>query len=146
LGAAEVIVTAEDDWMTKLAAACKDHRCRLGFDAVAGPKAGSILTCMPLGSDLYVYGGLSNQAISSVRPTDLIFKSSNLRGFWLTAYLKTKSLFGLLGFIKTTQKYVATHLKTDIRAAYPLEKAPEAIADYCGNMSAGKVAICPNDD
>lgn len=146
LGACEVIVTAEEDWKEKLRDACKEHNCRIGFDAVAGPKAGTVLSCMPSRSNLYVYGGLSNQAISQVRPTDLIFKSSNLRGFWLTAYLKTKGIFGLLNFSSTTQAYISSFLKTDIRGTYSLEQAPQAIADYCSNMSAGKVAICPNKE
>jgi NADPH:quinone reductase len=144
LGAAHVIVTARDNWQDELKQACEKTQCRLGFDAVAGPQLGLILKAMPNRSTIRVYGGLSNQAGGALRPTELIFRDSCVRGFWLTGYMRSKNILGLLKWTRTVQQLIATDLATDfLPADYSLDQLVGALIDYNANMSAGKAVLSP---
>eukprot|EP00298_Acanthocystis_sp_HF-20_P018049 c21884_g2_i1.p1 GENE.c21884_g2_i1~~c21884_g2_i1.p1 ORF type:complete len:349 (-),score=166.68 c21884_g2_i1:142-1188(-) len=145
IGAKHIINSSEEDWKAKLKAKCQELNVIIGFDSIAGPTTGEILHEMPRGSEIQVFGGLSNQNCSSISPTDLIFSGKKVTGFWLTAYLNEKSLIGKKAMLNKVTKYVKTALATDIRVTYPIEKAADAIRDYNKNMSLGKVAFKPSE-
>jgi NADPH:quinone reductase-like Zn-dependent oxidoreductase len=141
IGARHVVDTSDAKWEAKLAEECKATECTLGFDAVAGELTGNVLKAMPSNAILHVYGGLSMQAVSNVRPTDLLFAGKQLKGFWLTAYLKTKSLMGQKRMIDNVTARLKDDFKTDIAQRFPLDKISDAVQYYVKNMSAGKVCI-----
>jgi NADPH:quinone reductase-like Zn-dependent oxidoreductase len=144
IGARHIVDTSDEKWQEKLAAECKATNCMIGFDAVAGDLTGNCLKAMPNNSVLHVYGGLSMQSVSQVRPTDLLFSGKKLHGFWLTAYLKTRSLLGLKSMIGSVTSRLKDDFLTEFAARYPLDKVAEAVVFYTRNMTAGKVCIQAN--
>eukprot|EP01094_Clydonella_sp_ATCC50884_P006324 TRINITY_DN1540_c0_g1_i2.p1 TRINITY_DN1540_c0_g1~~TRINITY_DN1540_c0_g1_i2.p1 ORF type:complete len:396 (+),score=137.99 TRINITY_DN1540_c0_g1_i2:161-1189(+) len=143
LGARAVIVTSQDGWKGRLKAVCLESACKLAFDAVGGGLTGDVLEAMPNGAEVRVYGGLSNEACQRIRPTDLIFLDKRVQGFWLTHYLKSKSMFGQWRWMKKLQRLLKNYLSTHVRTSMPLESIECALATYNGDMSAGKVCIAP---
>jgi len=142
LGAKQVFDTSSKDWEQELTESCKKHSCKLAFDAVAGSLTGKILQCMPPGSVIKVYGGLSEQACT-VSPIDLVFQDKKVEGFWLSAYIKTKYTVGLLKWQKNLKELIKTDLKSDVQGEYRLEQFGAALLQYTSNMSAGKILIAP---
>ncbi len=66
-----------------------------------------------------------------------------MKGFWLTAWLKDKSLVTLAWNINKLKGLLKTALKTDISKEYCLDDFEEAVTFYKKNMSAGKVLFKP---
>lgn len=143
IGAAAVIVTSADGWEQKLKDVCKELDARICFDAVSGGLTGTVLHAMPPKSTVHVYGGLSLSDVSNVNTSDLIFAGKNVTGFWLTGYMKTKSMMNLAGWMKKVQRNIVGPLGTDVRRSYPMDKVADALADYNSNMANGKICIGP---
>eukprot|EP00300_Choanocystis_sp_HF-7_P033454 c45800_g1_i1.p1 GENE.c45800_g1_i1~~c45800_g1_i1.p1 ORF type:complete len:359 (+),score=77.43 c45800_g1_i1:32-1078(+) len=143
LGAETIVNTSTEGWEAVLQEACIAHDVRLGFDAVAGELTGAILKAMPPNSELMVYGGLSLEHCSGIRPTDLIFQNKKVSGFWIPQYFKTKSTYQLYRITQVVVNNLRTSLGTPIRVKYPIEKAVDAIRDYRANMNDDKVAFAP---
>jgi NADPH:quinone reductase-like Zn-dependent oxidoreductase len=141
IGARHIVDTSEEKWQERLAEECKNTQCTIGFDAVAGDLTGHVLKAMPSKSVLHVYGGLSMQPCSNIRPTDLLFAGKKLHGFWLTPYLKTKSLVSLKGMINNVVARLKDDFKTEFAARFPLDKAADAVLFYTKNMTGGKTCI-----
>eukprot|EP01095_Lingulamoeba_sp_RSL-Kostka_P009502 TRINITY_DN3305_c0_g1_i1.p1 TRINITY_DN3305_c0_g1~~TRINITY_DN3305_c0_g1_i1.p1 ORF type:complete len:379 (-),score=124.35 TRINITY_DN3305_c0_g1_i1:203-1339(-) len=141
IGATYVVNSSEENWTEQLAEYSKLLDCRIGFDAVAGELSGQIIKAMPNSSTLYVYGGLSNQHCSAVRPTDLIFQKKTLKGFWLTDYSNKKNLLQMFLWVRKVQKNLKLNLNTEIRKSYSLDEMAEALVDYNSNMSDGKISM-----
>jgi NADPH:quinone reductase-like Zn-dependent oxidoreductase len=144
IGATHIITTSDSDWQAKLTAICKEKNVQVGFEAVAGVHTGEVLQCMLPGSELFVYGALSNESCSGISPSDLIFKRKKVSGFWLSEYLRTKSLLGKKSMVDKVAASLATTLGAKVRVSYPLEKASEAFKDYVKNMSNDKEKIKAN--
>jgi NADPH2:quinone reductase len=142
LGACEVYSTTSDDWKTAFKQKCAELKCTLAFDAVAGPLTGEILHAMPKGSVVKVYGGLAED-LCRVSPGDLIFQRKRLEGFWLSDYIKTKSMVGLFLWQRKVKSLLNSTLNTHVRGVYTLEQFPQAVDSYLKNMSAGKVLLAP---
>jgi NADPH:quinone reductase-like Zn-dependent oxidoreductase len=143
IGATQIVTTSDSDWHTKLTTICKEKQATLGFEAVGGSLTGEVLHCMPPGSELFVYGGLSKEQCCAISPSDFIFRKKQISGFWLPEYLKTKSMLGKKMLMDKVATSVGTSLGTKVRVSYPLEKASEALKDYVKNMSNDKVAFMP---
>lgn len=143
-GAKHVIVTDQNnDWGQDLKQKCEELKCSLAFDAISGESVGTLLSALCTRGVVYVYGGLSEQAASGIKTSDLIFSGKKVDGFWLTPYLNAKSILGKKGMLDKVTALLPTDLKTHVRISYPLEQAAEAVSDYCRNMSAGKVCFAP---
>eukprot|EP01137_Pigoraptor_chileana_P022982 Opistho-2@88565 len=143
-GMENVFVTTDPDFSKKLSECLSAKNCTLGYDAIAGESAGTILSLMPPKSTLKVYGGLSGANVSNVGIHDLIFSGKVLTGWYLPAYLETKSMFGQYQLIRRLSAALGSSLSTSVRASFEVEKTAEAVADYVANMSGGKVLIKPN--
>src|SRR5262249_46835529 len=115
---------------------------RSGLEAVAGEMSGRVLRAQPQGGRMLVYGGLSLRAVE-IDPSSLIFEGKHLEGFWLSAWLRKRSMISQLRVARQVQALLAAELKTEIRARLPLEKAAEAVAQYAADMTAGKVLLVP---
>eukprot|EP00977_Amphora_coffeiformis_P008640 scaffold1953_cov176-Amphora_coffeaeformis.AAC.58 len=81
MGATHVICTADEDWMSQLKALVKTLDIKVAFDAVAGDMTGSLMTCLPSRSVVYVYGVLSGIPVGKVEPIDLIYRRKQVAGF-----------------------------------------------------------------
>jgi len=93
MGAEHVVSSSDAGFESSLHDLCQRLGATIGFDAVAGEMSGTILRAQPLGSQLLVYGGLSF-APCQVDPSSLIFEGKRPEGFWLSKWLRSKSLLG----------------------------------------------------
>ena len=91
LGAKHIVVAADgvDDttWKAELRDKVKDLGATCAFDAVSGDMTGHLLDCMPSGGVVYVYGVLAGKA-NGIDPLDLIYRRKQLKGFFLTSWLR----------------------------------------------------------
>jgi NADPH2:quinone reductase len=108
--------------------------------ALTGEMSAIVLRAQARASRLLVYGALSLQA-SQADPASLIFEEKRLEGFWLTAWLRSRNLFGQLVLSHQIQGLLRTDLKTEFQAKLPLQEAPRALQQYAANMTAGKVLL-----
>ncbi|ETV98061.1 hypothetical protein H310_09351 [Aphanomyces invadans] len=143
IGAKYIVDTSNSEWKTQLKTLTQTLGSTLAFDAVAGSLTGDILTCMPKGSEVQVYGGLSNEPSSGVSPADLIFQDKSVTGFWLVKYLAKRGMLGKLFMIQKVTSGLNSTFQTTISKTYGLENAIQAFRDYTGNMSDNKVAFKP---
>lgn len=142
LGATEVVVTDGEGWEGRLREICRGIRASVAFDSVAGELTGKVLAAMPPRSTVYVYGGLSNQPCSAIRPTQLLFEGSDVRGFWLTSYLqRNKSMIGQYLWVREVVRLLKTDLRSEYGNDYPLDQLAEAV--FNSNPDHGKSVICP---
>jgi len=144
-GATLVLSTSEPDFESKLKEMTANHNCRLGFDAVSGDLTGTILSAMPNGSEIQIYGGLSGKPVGNVSPTELIFKGKKLCGFWLLPYLQSKYKVGLYLWTKRVAGLLKKDFATKVAKQFELKEVAQALEYYVHNMTAGKTLfICSN--
>lgn len=142
-GATVVLNSSETDFDQQLHDACHKHDAHLAFDAVAGPLTGQLLKALPKHSKVTVYGGLSFAA-AQADPDQLIFEDKAIDGFWLGPWMRTKNLIQIQMIWRRAQKLIATELKSEIRARYPLQEAQKAVQEYLSHMTGGKVLLTPS--
>lgn len=109
---------------------------------MSGELSGRVLRAQPDGSELIVYGALSLEA-NQVDPTSLIFENKRVKGFWLSEWLRHRSVLGQLKLGRQVQSLLADDLKTEVHARLPLEKVVSALEQYAANMTLGKVLLVP---
>jgi NADPH2:quinone reductase len=140
LGAEHVVNSGDPGFESSLHDLCHQLGATIGFDAVAGEISGKVLRAQPQGARLLVYGGLSF-APCQVDPGSLIFERKRLEGFWVSAWLRRKSLLGQLRVSRRIQKLLGTDLKTEFQARIPLQDTARGLRQYVTNMTAGKVLL-----
>jgi len=143
LGATIILNSSEGDFDQLLQDACHQNEARLAFDAVAGPLTGRLLAAMPPESKVTVYSCLAYEEVQ-IGPDQLIFEDKHVDGFWLGPWITEKNLIKILIMWRRAQKLMATDLRSDIRAEYPLHEAKTAVKQYLDEMSGGKILLRPN--
>lgn len=101
-----------------------------------------ILRAQPAGGRLLVYGALSQEA-SRIDPGSLIFEGKRVEGFWLSAWLRDKSLLSQLRVVGEVRGLLATDLSTEIQARVPLEEVVRTLKQYAKHMTSGKILLVP---
>jgi bacterioferritin (cytochrome b1) len=66
-----------------------------------------------------------------------------VKGFWLSEWLRHRSVLGQLKLGRQVQSLLADDLKTEVDARLPLEKVASALEQYAANMTLGKVLLVP---
>jgi NADPH2:quinone reductase len=143
LGATVVLNSSEADFDQQLHDACHQADAHLAFDAVAGPMTRQLLDALPEHSKVTVYSCLSHEG-PGVGPDHLIFEDKTVDGFWMGPWINNKNLIQILMLWRRAQKLMATDLRSNIRARYPLQEAKNAVQDYLGHMTGGKILLSPN--
>jgi len=129
-----------DDDLKKL---CHDLQATLAFDAVAGEMTNRILQAMPKQGRIIIYGALSEQGCL-LDPRAFIFDDKHVEGFWLSTWLQNRNPINRVRTAMQMQKFLATDLKTEIRARLPLKEAANGLEQYTGGMTEGKILFIPN--
>lgn len=141
-GMAHVLDSSDPDFARRLHELCHQQKIRLAFDAIAGDSPQAMLDAMPPHSRVTVYGGLSQQPVQ-VNAMTLIFEDKQVDGFWLTTWVGQKNLLQNFLIWRRAQKLMLATLKTEVRGRYPLSQAQQAVCDYEGQMTGGKVLLVP---
>lgn len=131
-----------DDDLKKIAHAL---HATLAFDAVTGELTGRMLRAMPNGARVMVYGGLSEQACQ-IDPRSLIFEGKRVDGFWLPGWMQQRNMLNRMRAAMQAQKFLASDLKTEVRARLPLEEAAKGLQQYAAGMTEGKILLIPGQN
>lgn len=131
--------------MTELGALAKKFKATSCFEAIGGDITGHILNEMPRKSTVFFYGALAQQPVGAINPLLMIGRDQKIEGWMLPMWLKTKSLWGKLGYVKECQALMHDNtLKSEVSKRITLEEVKEGIVEYQKNMTAGKYVIYPN--
>ena len=130
LGAEHVLNSSSQDFDTALRDLCHKLGATIGFDAVAGETTLRVMQAQPPRSRLLVYGGLS-----------LAPSPADPEGFWLSAWLRRKSLLAQMRIGGQVQNLLGSDLKSEVHARMPLSDTARGLAEYQANMTAGKVLL-----
>jgi NADPH:quinone reductase len=95
LGAKHIINSSDEDWKDQLRAKINELDCTVAFDAVAGSTSGDVLSCLPKGGTLYVYGNLSGPC-RDISPQDLIYFKKQIKGFVLTTWVTSGGMLYMI--------------------------------------------------
>lgn len=140
-GARHVLNSSDARFDEDLAQLCRELRCRMAFDAVGGTMTGRLVAALRPGSEVLVYGALEQSAVQ-LHPGKLIFREATVRGFWLSQWLPRQGLPRLLMAAReATQALKGGFAVSEVARIVPPEAAPDGIAEYAANMSAGKTLI-----
>lgn len=139
------LCSTEDDFTSKLKRAYQSAQHISVFDAVGGKETGILMQDLIPNSQVIVYGGLSNEAISNISVLPLIFNSIHLQGFNLNDYIAEKQANKQWNKIidEVQEMVIKGIISTHIQASFPLQDTSKAIRAYIKNMSAGKVLLKP---
>ncbi len=145
MGAEIVLNSASEDFEAELTKACKRLGASIAFEAIAGEMTEQVLSALPQGSVVVVYGALSNQPCNGINPHDLIFENKWVEGFWLKSWAMKKSLLAKMKLVSRVQKLMeAGVLESSVRKRLKLNAVVEGLLEYQANMTKGKVLICPH--
>lgn len=142
LGAKYVFNSSAPDFEDRLRELSHQLHVSLALEAVSGEIAGYILRALPKGAKMIVYGAISEQGCL-IDPRSLVFDGKRLEGFWLAGWARQKSLLGQIYATTQVQKYLASDLKTEVRARLPLEDAVKGLREYAAKMTDGKILLVP---
>jgi NADPH:quinone reductase-like Zn-dependent oxidoreductase len=142
MGASNVLNSSDPGFEERLKEICHGLGATVGFDAVAGILSAQVMRAQPRKGRLLVYGALSLEA-AQADPGSLIFEEKTLEGFWLSAWLRRKSLGSQLRIARRVQGLLNTDLKSEVHERLPLEEARRGLAEYSEHMTAGKVLFIP---
>ena len=137
-GAEHIINSSDANFENDLKELAHKLNATVIFDAVCGNLTQQLLDAAPKGSKLFIYGRLSKDACE-INPGDLIFTGNQIQGFWLTNWLKEKSLIQNIKNTRKIQSLLGKELGTNVYKAFQPEQIQEAIETYENNMSKGKV-------
>jgi len=88
IGAKHIVVTGKSDaWKGDLKRLIDEHKCTCAFDPIGGEWTGQILSLLPNKGTSFVYGGLSGP-VTGIDVTDIIYNQKELKGWWLTSWLR----------------------------------------------------------
>lgn len=137
-----VLDCRQEGFEDQLKVLCQRLKVRLALDAVGGELTAPIARAMIKGSRVIVYGALSGDSCA-ISPASLIFEGKSVEGFWLTEWLKHRSIGRILWMAFQAQRLLKQELRTDVQARFPLDKIHEAIGLYKEKRSDGKVLLVP---
>ncbi len=140
LGADEIINLSQEENLSKRVKEITEGKgvgCIL--DAVAGDTAAQLLPCLRVGGTMLVYGALS-LADMPISAGLLIFKNLNLKGFWLTTWMRdaapetrqevAREVIGLLA---------GGEIQLPVEATYSLDQVAEAVTHADREGRGGKI-------
>lgn len=143
-GAKYVLLESDPKFEEKLQKWTKKLEALLAYDAVGGTLSGKIFHSMPEGSELVVYGGLSNQPVTGIDTMGLIFKDKIISGFNLATWreMLDDEYFDEVS-AEMQSHFISGKYKTRIQARTDFDNITQGLTNYLRQMSAGKILIRP---
>ncbi len=143
LGAQHVLNSQAADFEDELKSLCREWNATVAFDAIAGGAANQLLRAMPRHSELWSYGGLSEQPLQ-IEPMILIYEQKAVRGFWGPPAFYNLSKSEFEAGVLEIQQNLSTIFKTEISARFSINEFDKALRQYKENMTQGKILFVFN--
>ena len=140
MGTTHVLNSSSESFNTTLRNLAAELNATLILDAVTGEETSLLLDAAPRGATLVAYARLSGDPIR-IDPRALMSKEKKVTGFMLANWLNQKGLFFKIRFISSVRRELDGSLSSHISRSYPLERVEEAITQYRGHMSEGKIIL-----
>ncbi|MEU8587359.1 zinc-dependent alcohol dehydrogenase family protein [Streptomyces sp. NPDC048664] len=136
LGGDEVVCTADEDLVRRVAEIAGPDGVRKAVDCVAGPVGAQVSQALAPGGELVVYGALSTHrqtdpaALTIPLPAhSVIYGTKTVRGFWLNRWFATTSPEDVLRALSEVRALVLDGvLSIPEGRPFPLERFAEAIS------------------
>jgi NADPH:quinone reductase-like Zn-dependent oxidoreductase len=138
---ADATLVGEDDLPARVRAATGGAPLRWALDAIAGPSAGVIATCLAPGGTLVTYGLLSYAPVQ-IPASLMVFGDITCRGF---------SRYGAVArmgpdaaremYTRLAQLVLDGTLRSEVEATYPLVHVRDALAHSERGGRAGKIVL-----
>jgi len=141
-GAKIVLDSSQKGFEEQLRDHCEKLQIKYAVDAVAGELTGKLAAALPEGGKVVVYGVLSGKKCE-VDPGDLIFRNIQVRGFWLSHYLKSQNPLKTLKLFSDLQKLLQQEGVTKVSRMLSLEEAVADLKNQPHPASFGKILIRP---
>lgn len=142
-GARHIVNSGEPDFVDQLKDLSRRLNARVALDAIGGETTTQLLSALPPGGRLVIYGGLARQP-STLTPFDVAFGGKTIEGFYVPTWLRHKSLPQLVLLQRRLPRQLDAELRSEVRARVSLDEAPDAIDDYARAMTGGKLLVLPN--
>ncbi|MFN8239457.1 MAG: zinc-binding dehydrogenase [Bacteroidales bacterium] len=142
-GSTHVLNTSSEDFTEKLATMANSLNSKILFDSVCDDNLPSIVSSLPYGSEVVIYGNLTATEGISINPRDLIDRDIKVTGFFLGNQAKENGLLKNMVNLIKAGKLMSTGLPVKISGRYPLARVQEAVTVYLDHMSDGKVLLIP---
>ncbi len=143
LGAHEVLVTSDPDFMQKFSALSTSLKPRVFLDAVADQISEQVFCAMPNGARWVCYGKLSPELPKLTQTGQLIFMDKKIEGFWLTKWMTSTPPADQMRVVGEVQaRFADGRWKTDVSERLALKHVVSGLAGAL-KKSDGKVIITP---
>jgi NADPH:quinone reductase-like Zn-dependent oxidoreductase len=143
LGSKHILISTDPQFSEQLANMSAELKATILFDSVCGRQFGDLISELPYGSKVVVYGNLSGDEHPSFDPRVLLGKNITIEGFYLANQAKENGMIRNVMNLRKVSRLMQTGLTIKIRKTFPLSEGQLAIDTYLGNMSAGKVLLIP---
>mmetsp|Transcript_11473 Transcript_11473/g.31054 ORF Transcript_11473/g.31054 Transcript_11473/m.31054 type:complete len:373 (-) Transcript_11473:85-1203(-) len=107
-----VVTGGSNDWQAELSALIEKFKIRHAFDAVSGDMTGTLLSLLPSGGTVWVYGRLAPEPVGNIQPLDLIYRGKQVKGFLLPRWLMQGGLLKAIFRNRRCTKMVSDNLRT----------------------------------
>ncbi|MCY7349064.1 MAG: zinc-dependent alcohol dehydrogenase family protein [Cytophagaceae bacterium] len=143
LGADEIINTADESVTRRVKEITGGQGVTCILEAVAGKAAADVLPCLAEGGKMLVYGALSLEDMP-ISAGLLIFKNLTIKGFWLTAWMKTTPAEVRNEVFSTVIQWLASgEISLPVEATYSLDQIAEAVTHADRSGRGGKILVKP---
>lgn len=140
MGAQYVLNSNDPDFGKQLRETFHTLGVTLALDAIAGEMTGRLLSALPTGGKVIIYGGLSSTNFGA-SGLPLVFDKKSIHGFYILDWLSGLNVMRLMITAFSVQRMLATDLQTSVRARISLEEGIAALETYAGDMTQGKFLL-----
>lgn len=143
-GSSHVLNCKADGFVETIGGLIKDLKPRVMLDAVADQISSSIFTAMPSHSRWIIYGKLATEPPVIEEAGQFIFMGKQIEGFWLTQWMRNKSVQDqIAASMKVQELFASGKWKTDVAAVIPIAEAHAKLPEALSGMNTGKVMLVP---
>jgi NADPH:quinone reductase len=143
LGSKHVLVSSNPQFYEQLTKLSEELKATILFDSVCGRQFSSLISVLPYGSRVIVYGNLSGDEHPEFDPRVILGKKITIEGFYLANRAKENGIIKNILNLRKVSKLMQTGLSVKIRERFPLSMGQKAVDAYLADMSAGKVLLMP---
>jgi NADPH2:quinone reductase len=139
---ADVVLNMKDlDFFDQLKLNAAKLECTMAFDCINGSFACKLLSNMPYGSKLVIYGSLSGEPTINLPAFELMIGNKSIEGFAISNFVNSLDESQHKDLHHTIKKNLTTLCKTEISKKFTLDEFNLALDYYDNNASKGKVLI-----
>jgi NADPH:quinone reductase len=141
LGADAVICSSEESIEERALALTNGEGAPFAIDSVGGSTGSAVARSLSAGGRMLVYGTLSEEPLS-IHPRVLMVGQKRLEGFWLSEWVRGKSMLTMLKLFRQVGKLLETGVLTsEVGTTFPLQDIKKAVQQASMPGRDGKVLL-----